>query len=152
MTLVTYNKLRIGRTSIPGQTYLITMVTEQRKRIFADVFLGRIVVNTMRIHDIENATRTWAFVVMPDHVHWLFELRTNSLSQLLMLVKGRSSRLLNVQLGLNQRIWQPSFHDHAVRTEQSLIDMTRYVVMNPVRAGLVGSIGNYSLWDSVWLL
>ncbi len=72
MTLMTYNKLRIGRTSIPGQTYLITMVTEQRKRIFADVFLGRIVVNTMRIHDIENATRTWAFVVMLDHVHWLF--------------------------------------------------------------------------------
>jgi len=47
-------------------------------------------------------------------------------------------------------VWQPSFHDRAIRTDESLVNTARYVIMNPVRAGLVERIGDYPLWDAIW--
>lgn len=40
--------LRKGRVSIDGQIYLVTSVTLNRRPIFQDFSLGRILVNTMR--------------------------------------------------------------------------------------------------------
>jgi REP element-mobilizing transposase RayT len=48
-------------------------------------------------------------------------------------------------------VWQPGYHDHAVRQDEDLRAMARYVVANPVRAGLVKDIGDYPHWDAVWL-
>ena len=149
---MSYNKLRLGRTSITRQIYLVTAVTTQRRRIFEDLYCGRLVVNALRELDYDQYTRTLAFVVMPDHVHWLFELLpNNTLAKALNLFKGRSSRRLNQLLATSGHIWQPSFHDHAVRTEESLVETARYVIMNPVRAGLVGRIDSYPLWDCIWV-
>ncbi|MGC3981088.1 MAG: transposase [Steroidobacteraceae bacterium] len=147
-----YNNLRIGRVSIPGQTYLVTTVTLHRQHFFDDFVLGRIVVDSMRMLDRQGASRTLAFVVMPDHVHWLLDLnQTRSLTQIIKSFKGRSATLIGKKLCQPYKIWQPSFHDHAVRTDESLVEMARYVVMNPVRAGLVKSIGDYPLWDCIWM-
>jgi putative transposase len=49
------------------------------------------------------------------------------------------------------RIWQDGFHDHALRKEEAVIDAARYIVANPLRAGLVGSVKDYSHWDAIWL-
>jgi len=46
--------------------------------------------------------------------------------------------------------WQPGFHDRAIRSDEDLQALARYVVANPLRAGLVTSIGRYSHWDAVW--
>ena len=39
----------------------------------------------------------------------------------------------------------------ARRREEDLQDVARYVVRNPIRAGLVRSVHEYSLWDAVWI-
>lgn len=150
---MSYSSLRIGRVSIPGQVYLVTTVTAGRHCWFADLYLGRIVVCAMRSLDMERVTHTLAFVVMPDHVYWLLELRgTASLSAIIQLFKGRCVRVLNGRLRRHASVWQPAFHDHAVRNDESLRMPARYVIMNPVRAGLVKRVGDYSLWDAVWVL
>lgn len=50
-----------------------------------------------------------------------------------------------------RKIWQAGFHDHAVRREEDLAGIARYIVANPLRAGLVDAIGDYPLWDALWL-
>ena len=35
--------------------------------------------------------------------------------------------------------------------EKNLQDLARYVVRNPLRAGLVRSVYDYSLWDAIWI-
>ena len=42
-------------------------------------------------------------------------------------------------------------HDHAVRSDEDFRALARYVVANPLRAGLVSQIGDYPLWDAAWL-
>jgi putative transposase len=155
--------LRKGRVSIPGQIYLVTAVTQGRKQLFVDYQLGRIVVDALRYHSEGGAAESLAFVVMPDHLHWLFALTgTLGLSDLVGSVKGFSSRRITGR-GRNaaptaatvnahaEPIWQRGFYDHALRRDEDVLDAARYLVMNPVRARIVTKVWDYPLWDAVWI-
>lgn len=146
------NKLRKGRQSAAHRIYLCTTIVRERRPAFSDWRTGRLLVDALRWHDTTAATRTIAFVVMPDHLHWLLELRGSaSLSQIMASVKKRSARTINARAGLTGQFWQPGYHDHAVRREEDLRALAYYVIRNPVRAGLVRSIRDYPLWDAMWL-
>jgi len=143
--------LRKGRVSELHRIYLITSVTEARKPWFADLYLGRLVVRAFM--GARPEADTLAYVVMPDHFHWLMQLgKAGDLSDVVQGVKSVSSHRVNQRLGRRGNIWQDDgFHDHAVRREEDLLALARYVVANPLRAGLVRRLGDYPLWDAVWL-
>ncbi len=61
--------LRKGRFSEAGRAYLVTAITHGREPLFTDLPSGRIVVRAMMHLDGQGKTQTWAFVVMPDHLH-----------------------------------------------------------------------------------
>lgn len=94
---------------------------------------------------IYDTTSTYAFCVMPDHVHWLFQLKSKNLSQCIAGVKARFSK------DYKKKIWQDGYHEHAIRTDETLINVARYIVANPLRANLVKDIGSYPFWDCIWL-
>lgn len=150
--------LRKHRIALPNQVYLVTTVTYERLRWFEDFFLGRIVVNCMRQQQLSDRVESLAFVVMPDHFHWLLVLQPSiALSDVMRLVKGSSSRWVREclrQRGLSteqKKFWQDGFHDYALRKEEDVKAVARYVIANPLRAGLVRKIGNYPLWDAKWV-
>lgn len=143
--------LRRGRASIAGQIYLVTTVCAGREPVLADFRLGRCVVQALREAEERRLAGTLAFVVMPDHLHWLLELRGADLGGVVRRVKGASARAVNRCQGRAGRLWQPGYHDHALRREENLVATARYVIANPRRAGLVRSVGDYPLWDCIWL-
>jgi len=145
------HRLRLGRLSEPGRIYNVTSITDQRRPLFGDWRLGRLVVQELRRAEQQGLATTLAWVVMPDHFHWLLELKHGSLELLLKQVKARSAIEINRSIKGSGRIWQKSFHDRAVRHEDDLLDLARYIVANPIRAGLVERYGDYPLWDAVWL-
>ena len=141
--------LRAGRVSMPGQIYLLTAVTDARYPLFQDFFLGRAVVAALRAR-AEHA-ETLAFVVMPDHLHWLMRLQQGDLGRVMQRVKVDSAQRFNHLRGGTGRVWQRGFHDRAIRRDEDLLGVARYVIANPVRAGLVKRVGDYPLWDAIWL-
>ena len=145
--------LRKGRVSIDSQIYLVTTVTNKRIRLFSDLFLGRMVVHELMQNEQLGSAETLAFVIMPDHIHWLFALGPGySLSNVINGIKSYSARSINNKLSRpGIPVWQRGFHDHALRREEDFKHIVRYVVANPLRAGLVRRIGDYPLWDAVWL-
>ncbi|WP_268800200.1 REP-associated tyrosine transposase [Pseudomonas huanghezhanensis] len=143
--------LRTGRFSEVGRLYSVTSVVEGRLPIFGNWQLGRIVVHEFRRAEADGLVCSFAWVVMPDHFHWLFELRSGSLDALIKRVKARSAIEYNRATQGRGRIWQKGFHDRAIRYEEDVQDVARYIVANPLRAGLVSRLGNYPLWDAVWI-
>ena len=138
--------LRRGRFSQAGQIYLLTLVSLDRSPVFAEFGAARSVVQALHEPSVVSAAETLAFVVMPDHVHWLTQLKDGaSLAGVVRCFKARVSILLGA------RVWQRGFHDHALRTDEDVAGVARYIVANPVRAGLVRRVGNYAHWDAVWL-
>ena len=96
---------------------------------------------------------TLAFIVMPGHLHWLLQLDDDvGLERVVRNVKSWSARRINAQSHRRGQVWQRGFHDHALRREEDVAAVARYVVANPLRAGLVKQIGDYPVWDAVWLL
>lgn len=144
-------RLRLGRCSEAGRPYLLTTATYRREPLLGDIYLGRLLVTELRAADAEGWVTSLAWVVMPDHLHWLVELRDRSLDSLMRRIKSNSSRHINQHLERRGRVWQPGFHDRAIRREEDLQSVARYIVGNPLRAGLVEHIGAYSLWDACWL-
>ncbi len=148
------NTLRTGRCSMPGQIYLITTVTYQRIPFFKQWQTGRHLVHEIRQLDHSEITQTLAWVIMPDHFHWLVQLSDHAnatLPNILNRLKGRTAKRVNSSLQRTGSIWQPAYHDHAVRKEEDLRHIARYIIANPLRAGLVKKIGDYPLWDCIWL-
>jgi REP element-mobilizing transposase RayT len=146
--------LRRGRVSQPGHIYHVTTATYGREPFFAAIALGRCVVRALRAAEHELAARTLAFVVMPDHLHWLFELQQAPLPTVVGQMKGRAARYTRSALGIADYagpIWQHGYFDHVLRTDESLVQTARYIIGNPLRAGLVMRIGDYPLWDCVWV-
>ncbi len=148
-----YGDLTKGRYSENGRAYFITTVlAERERRYFGDFSCARLVVAEMRGLHENGAVNSLAWVVMPDHVHWLFQLgETETLSSVVKGFKARSAHRVNRYLGRQGALWQKAFYDHAVRKEEDIRGIARYIVANPLRAGLVENIGDYPLWDAEWL-
>ncbi len=149
---MSYNRLRSGRVSIPQHYYFITIVTDNRIHWFNNLFLARKLISCMQDIDEKQLIKSISWVLMPDHLHWLFELgEKQSLSNTIGRFKGRSAKELNRQLNRDGRFWQPSFYDHALRKDEDIRKVARYITANPLRAGLVQRLGEYSHWDAIWL-
>ncbi|MCP4995597.1 MAG: transposase [Gammaproteobacteria bacterium] len=145
--------LRKGRCSIGGQIYMVTSTTHQRRKLFVDFELGRMLVRCFAHQHHKSSVSILAFTVMPDYFHWLLALSEDrQLSKVVGQVKSYSGRLIRHRLKMSGgMVWQDGFHDHALRREDDIQEVARYIVANPLRAGLVERVGDYPLWDAIWL-
>jgi len=143
--------LRVGRISRRGQIYLITTRCHSSQKPFVDLSLGQIVADEIRFLDHAGVSGTFAYVVMPDHLHWLLQLSCDdSLSRVVGRLKGRAARRINLARQKTMRVWQSGFHDRALRRIEHLYEVGNYILENPVRAGLVKHREDYSLSYLAW--
>jgi len=76
-------------------------------------------------------------VLMPDHLHVIASVpQMVSLSEVIRSFKRWSARELKIS-------WQRGFFEHRLRSYSSANQKFRYVLNNPVRAGLVESVGQW---------
>jgi REP element-mobilizing transposase RayT len=140
---MTSPRLQIGRHSEIAQVYVVTTVTLGRAHLLAVPANAAVIIDALRFVEGTKRTCSLAWVVMPDHVHWMFQLRTGTLAACMQMFKSRSGRLLNQTLGREASLWQPGYFDHAVRGDESLRRQAVYIAANPVRAGLADRLGEY---------
>jgi len=85
------------------------------------------------------------FVVMPNHVHVLFQLLgTHRLEQVIQSWKGFTSRKINERLGQRGTLWQEDYWDRIVRNSRHWWKCIEYIRDNPNRAKL--RPGEYALF------
>jgi putative transposase len=144
--------LRRGRQSINGQAYLATFTTAHRKPHFRSdacaVDASRLLVDP----EIWRQSRVLSWVLMPDHWHGIIEIGVgDELSACVRRLKGRTAFELRRRHPFLGAIWSTGYHDRAIRRESEMVAVARYLVLNPVRAGLVQRVGQYPYWDSIWV-
>lgn len=149
---MSYNELRKGRHSESGREYLLTTVVQARAPVFRNLAAARACILQLPTTERETGARWLAWVLMPDHFHGLVTLGERAdLATLMRQLKGASARAVNQVLDRRGPLWQPAYHDRALRREDDRLAVARYIVANPLRAGLVNGLGDYPHWDSVWL-
>lgn len=125
------HSLRIGRVSMANQIYSVTTVTKSRQPFFEDLYAARALIKILHSHETMADAHTMCFVVMPDHLHWLLQLKTKKdLSTTVPSVKSRASK------ALRQTVWHKGFHDRAVRRDDDVVAIARYIIADPIRVDL----------------
>lgn len=150
--LAGHQALRRGRVSIVGQIYLLTVTTLCREPLFADFSNACCVARCFESRLCLGENHLLAWVLMPAHAHWLLQLGEGErLETSVGRLKAVSARQLNRQSGRRTPVWTAAFHDHALRNEKEVLPAARYIVANPIRAGLVRRVGDYPFWNAQWL-
>jgi REP element-mobilizing transposase RayT len=124
---------RLGLIYINQPLYFVTFATRDRRRI-PSPGRAQVVLERYAHNGITNFNAALGrYVIMPDHVHLFVRGgRDFTLSPWI----GGLKRAISVALR-SQRLWQPGFFDHILRSEESYAEKWNYVRDNPVRAGLV---------------
>ncbi|WP_422506208.1 REP-associated tyrosine transposase [Stenotrophomonas sp. GZD-301] len=135
--------LQRGRISSAGSCYVVTTVTAQRVRLFVDTANAQEVCHWLRASDDQGRTESLAWVVMPDHVHWMFRLCDTPLSIVMRTFKSRSAKGLNQANRTQGAVWQPGYYDQLQRDDRHLLAEATYILANPLRAGLAAGMNDY---------
>jgi putative transposase len=123
--------------------YFLTFCTFQRRPYFLDADTAALALRHFRRTARAERFALLAYCVMPDHVHLLVQ-GTAGDSDLRSFVKRTKQSSGQVYAGMNDsRLWDEGFHDRLLRKDTDLREVARYIVWNPVRAGLAASPGEY---------
>jgi REP element-mobilizing transposase RayT len=80
-----------------------------------------------------------SYCIMPNHIHLIFDLlpENKGIGKIMQSVKGISAKQCNLLLGRKGNFWQDESYDRWIRDDKELFYFIRYILLNPVNAGLV---------------
>ena len=161
----------------PGMVYLLTTNTHRREPVFANPSFAQAAHEDIAFYACKFSATSAAHVIMPDHFHWIIhpspqdferfareEKQTGGkyahaperfyLSKIMEDYKRHVSFVVNNERDARgAQVWQDGFRDDGLRMSDAIRAAVRYVVMNPVKAGLVQAPEEYLYlaWDAAWL-
>jgi len=123
--------------------YLLTICTAFRR----EVFISGAVMNDARQWLTTTATlfdfSTAAYCFMPDHVHAVM-VGTSELSPFEKFVhRFKQMTGFHFRQMHHESLWQPGYHERVLRDDEATEAVMRYVLENPIRAGLAKEFGEY---------
>ena len=162
-----------------GMPYLITTITHRRERLFEDEKFACIAHEDITFYAHKFGATSVAHVIMPEHVHWVMYPSTECfeqfrqdeqakgkrskygleperfyLSKIMEDYKRHTAHLINeLRDAPYTQVWQEGFRDDALRSPGAIRAAAHYVVLNPVKAGLVERPEDYPYlaWNAEWL-
>jgi REP element-mobilizing transposase RayT len=147
-----FYRRKLPHLQCDDRAHFITFCTHARWVLPAQ---ARALVLESCLHDNGTKFDLKAAVVMPDHVHMIFTplvkadpMEVCSLAEIMDAIKGASAHRINNALGRRGCVWQAESFDHVLRSSESLDAKIEYLLLNPVRQGLVSRWSDYpSLWN-----
>ena len=135
------------RIEFPGAVYHVTSRGDRREPIFDDdedrVNLLSVVAHTMTRFD----ATVLAYCLMDNHYHFVIHTRLANLSQLMRQLNGVYSQTYNRRHRKVGHLFQGRFKGILVDRDAYLLEVCRYVDLNPVRARMVRDPGKWR-WSS----
>ncbi|MES9941838.1 MAG: transposase [Candidatus Thiodiazotropha sp. 6PLUC2] len=145
------------RYPVAGGIYFFTVVTFNRRPLFADPLARQCLRNAILETGQKMPFTTLGFCLLPDHLHCIWSLPEgdSDFSLRWNRVKGKFSKRYLAAGGidggacLSRRkrgevaIWQRRFWEHSIRDESDLTRHLDYLHYNPVKHGLVGGVGDW---------
>lgn len=135
------------RIEYPGAVYHVTAHGTGRQNIFLNDsdrtrFLDRLLMTVNR--------HNWlchAYCLMSNHYHLLLETSDGNLSAGMKLLNSAYAQYFNHSHDRTGHLFQGRFKAIVVEKESYLLELCRYIVLNPVRSGIVESPDDYK-WSS----
>ena len=138
---------RLARLVMPDYPHHVTQRGSRRQRTFFRETDYRMYVDLLSKARERVEIEVWAYCLMPNHVHIIVVPKgRDSLANFFGQAHCTYARVINAREGWQGHLWQERFHSY-VMDEHHLLAAVRYTELNPVRAGMCDTPGEWP-WSS----
>jgi putative transposase len=123
--------------------YSLTFCTHLRARLFVDSEVVELVLSQFLRAVGQEEFSVLAYCFMPDHVHFLVQGNSESSDARMLIKLGKQYAGYAYSQKYGHKLWQPWGFERVLRDEEASFTAARYIVENPVRAGLVKAVSDY---------
>ena len=128
--------------------YSITCATYKKRPYFSDKAVVDTILPVLSRCGTRNGFGIYTYCFMPNHLHMLLVgEEKSSLHRFMKVFKQESS--FAFKRGYKNSLWQRSYYDRVLRTEETLEEVAWYIINNPVREGLVDDYSSYGFSGSL---
>jgi len=124
-------------TFLPGHYYHLYNRGSNRQNIFFERENYLFFLRQFRHYLVEQTLEVLAYCLMPNHYHFLVCLTESNLSEQMGLFSLSYTKAVNRRMNRCGPLFQGGFRAILVERDEYLLNLTRYIHLNPVEAGLV---------------
>ena len=117
--------------------YFLTLCTQQRAPVFLDAATAQLVLTQLLRTAGNHSFAYLAYCLMPDHFHALVEGLTPEANLTAFVKSAKESSGRAYFRRAKRALWQEGYYEHVLRELEDARGVARYIVENPVRAGIV---------------
>jgi putative transposase len=136
---------RYARGAIAGTPYHVLNRGNNRQAIFFNDEDYAFFLDVMSQAKKKYSCRIYSYVLMTNHFHLIAETDATGedLAKFMKHVSQRHGQYVNRFQKRSGTLWEGRFKSSAISTDQYMLACSRYIEMNPVRAGIVGKPEEY---------
>jgi REP element-mobilizing transposase RayT len=129
-------------------TYFLTLCVDRRVPAFEDLPFALWAIEQLLQQAKLRGFAVLAYSLMPDHAHIIPEGRDDNANLRSLMYSWNTRTGFAWRRRTGSRLWQSGYYDHVLRERDNPLGVCRYVLMNPVRAGIVKEPQLYPLSGS----
>jgi len=139
---------RNPRLCFEGAFYHITSRGDNKEKIFYNEWDRKAMFSLLKEAKSKFCFRLHAYTLMQNHFHFVIETsEKGTISEIMHHINGKYTKHFNSMHKRSGHLFQGRFHGVLIDKDNYLLEVTRYVHLNPVRAGLVEYPEEYK-WSS----
>ncbi|MDO8631880.1 MAG: transposase [Phycisphaerales bacterium] len=123
--------------------YSLTFCTDCRQRVFVTRERIDLVLMQIERSAAEEQFAVIAYCFMPDHLHLLVEGRSEASDCRRFINRAKQFLGFHYAKAFGHRLWQRYGFERVLRNDEATLVVARYILENPLRAGLVRRVEDY---------
>ena len=123
--------------------YFLTFCTDSRRHAFTKSEAVNLVLSQIERSAGQERFAIPAYCFMPDHLHLLVEAQAESSDCRRFIARAKQFSGFHYKRAFGHQLWQRYGYERALRNDESTLAVAKYILENPVRAGLVTRVEDY---------
>ncbi|MBB6453669.1 REP element-mobilizing transposase RayT [Salirhabdus euzebyi] len=135
------------RTWIPEYFYHIVCRGIRRDALFKDTHdFQTFLYILQKVHE-NTPFEIASYCLMTNHFHLQLRSKEQPISKVMALINKRYANYYNTKYNLTGHVFEKRYFDDMIKTEIGMLEVSRYIHLNPLKAKIVNRLGDYQ-WSS----
>jgi len=141
---------RKNRIEFPGAFYHVLARGNNKQKIFKDEEDYKVYILRIKRYHERYKFILFAYVLMPNHIHLLIQTGKTPLSKVMQGLQQSHTYYFHRKYKTVGHLFQGRYMAILCQRDAYLLELVRYIHLNPVRSGLVSNPEDYP-WSSHWI-
>ena len=141
---------RVKRTFIPNRFYHVVCRGNRRDPLFRNTTDFQAFLHILQQLNEKYPFEIASYCLMTNHFHLQIRSQDASLSKIMSLINKRYANYYNTKYRITGHVFEKRFYDKLIDDKEGMLEVSRYIHLNPVAAKMVKHPENYP-WSSYYL-